>query len=685
VQALVKIFRWFILIFSLVIILAGCLTAAGVYLHISEELPKISSLKDYRPPLVTTVYSDDGRKIAEFYKERRLMVPLSRMPKMLVAAFIAAEDSRFFEHKGVDYIGIARAFFKNIEAGKIVQGGSTITQQVVKPFLLSSPRGYKRKMKEAILAYRIEKTFTKEEILSIYLNQIYLGYGAYGAGAAAENYFGKPVEDLSIAECAMLAGLPKAPSEYSPATDFEKAKYRQRYVLKRMLMKGYISAEQAEQARNAKLEIKPRRNWYMENVPYFAEHIRRYIESRFGPDALYTGGLQIYTTVNLEMQETAREEVEKGLKALESRQKYPAGLRPQGALLCIEGGTGHVKAMIGGRGFEDSQLNRAVQSKRQPGSAFKPIIYAAAIDKGYTPASMLYDTDATFWIKETKTAWRPNNYDKKYYGPIRLNRALALSRNIPAVKVLKSVGVRYAISYARKLGITSELNKGLSLALGPSVVSLLELVTAYSVFANGGDLVHPVFITKIIDRDGNEIQGMQLEPLRAIDKSTAFIMTHLLEGVVKYGTGRRALALGRPAAGKTGTSSNLHDAWFMGYTPEYITGTWVGFDMERPLGDEETGSRAACPIWLGFMQKILADKPVRDFEVPEDVVLVNNTYFKEGTAPAPRVEPEEEFEAFAHSDSFDSEAGIKPNTSESPRRPKRGTVTGMEQFFKSTM
>ncbi len=656
---------------------SGIFTLIGGYLHYSQDLPRIFSLKNYRPPTVTTLYSDDNRKIAEFYKERRIVIPLSQMPRMLVLAFIAAEDSRFFTHNGVDYTGIVRAFLKNMEAGTIVQGGSTITQQLIKQFLLSSAKGYERKIKEAILAYQIDREMTKEEILFLYLNQIYLGHGAYGVESAAENYFGKSAKDLNLAECAMLAGLPKAPSAYSPYRYPEKAKARQRYVLDRMLANAHITEAQASEALKIPLNINPRRNWYREQVPYFSEHIRRYVERKFGQEALYEGGLKIYTTVNIEAQKAALEEIRKGLDALNQRQKYPGKDRPQAGLVCIESISGHVKAMVGGRDFRESQLNRVVQSRRQPGSAFKPMIYAAALDKGFTPITRINDSQVTYWNPETRTSWSPVNYDKKFYGPISFRKALEQSRNVPAVKLLQRIGIDYAISYARKLGIESDLNKGLSLALGPSSLSLLEIVTAYSVFANLGELVHPVFIRKITDRDGNEIQEIPFENERAIEGNTAYIMTHLLEGVVQRGTGRRVLALQRPAAGKTGTSSNLHDAWFIGYTPRYVTGTWVGFDMARSLGEKETGSRAASPIWLEFMKQLLADEPVRQFQVPTGVVFARGECFKEGKVP-----PEDtgNSDAFAWSSAPDATA--VPRKSE---RLQRGTVTGMEQFFKSTM
>lgn len=747
---------------------AGAVTAIGLYLHISEGLPKISSLADYRPPTITSVYSDDGRKIGEFYKQRRIVVPLSEMPPMLKDAFIAAEDSRFYSHRGVDFLSIVRAFFKNIEAGTIVQGGSTITQQVTRSFLLSRERSYTRKIREAILAYRIDRSFTKEEVLFLYLNQIYLGHGAYGVESASENYFGKSARDLNLAECAMLAGLPQAPSRYSPFRYPERAKQRQIYVLNRMVAEEYITNVQATQAINTPLDIKPRRNWYIEKVPVYTEHIRRYVEKKYGPDTLYEGGLRIHTAVNIEMQKIAREEIAKGLAALDKRQGYRGPLqhldpqdieeasktiqdalettplaegaivrgvvvkvenasrtvtvrigkslgiikladmrwarkpdpevpyyeasvrRPsealkvgdvtlvgvksrdeetqqwelaleqtpaaQSALLCLESETGHVKVMVGGRDFRESQFNRAIQSRRQPGSAFKPVIYASAIDKGYTSATMVIDSPIVFHDSVHDSKWKPKNYGEKFYGPTLLRDALAKSRNVITIKILRDIGVDYVIDYARKMGIESKLSRDLSLALGSSGLSLLELVNAYSIFANLGYQIRPVFITRIIDRDGNLLEGNAPERKKALDKDTAYIMTNLLEGVVKYGTGRRVRALNRPVAGKTGTTNNNFDAWFVGYTPRYVTGAWVGFDEEQSLGKAETGATAASPIWLGFMKRILADTPKKIFQIPEGVVFAHIDAetgllpipeskrtilecFKEGTAPAEYTAP----------------------------------------------
>lgn len=737
-------FRRFILwpfVVLTVLGLLAALAAVGGYQYISQDLPKINSLMDYRPPIITTVYAEDGRKIAEFYKERRVVIPLSEVPPLLIKAFVAAEDSRFFQHQGIDPFSILRAALKNLEAGTIKQGGSTITQQVTRSFLLTPERSYIRKLKEVILSYRIEKAFSKEEILFLYLNQIYLGHGAYGVQAAAENYFGKSVRDLNLAECAVLAGLPQAPTRYSPFRHPEQARARQVYTLNRMVEEGFITREQADRALELKLDIKPRRNIYVEEVPFYTEHVRRYAEGKYGVDALYTQGLQIHTAVNIDFQKMAEQEVNKGLQEIDKRQGYRGPLRSlsapqtegflreqaaeleglplnpgrtvqaivaqvndpaktvslrigndtgvlaladmnwarrpnpdvahyeakirqpsaalkvgdlvlvkikesrkdprepwrvaleqeplvQGALLCLEAETGLVKAMVGGRDFGETQFNRAIQSRRQPGSSFKPIIYAAALDrkfsdskKAYTPATVIIDSAVVFEDRATDQSWKPKNYKETFYGPTLLREALAQSRNVVTVKILQDIGIDYTINYARNLGITADLTRTLSLALGASGVSLFELTRAYSVFANQGFMVEPVFVLKIVDREGKVLEEAVSERRKAIEKDTAFIMTNLMESVVQHGTGQRIKALGRPSAGKTGTTNDMYDAWYIGYTPEYITGVWVGFDTEAPLGKTETGAVAASPIWLGFMKQVLANEPVRTFQAPEGVIF----------------------------------------------------------------
>ncbi len=766
-----------------VICIAVGLFVGGAYFYFINDLPKISSLKDYRPPIVSTVYSDDNRKIAEFYKERRIVVPLSKMPGMLIDAFVAAEDARFYKHEGVDFFSMVRAFLKNIEAGTIIQGGSTITQQVAKSFFLSSEKSYSRKAREAILAYRIDKALTKEEILFLYLNQIYLGHGAYGVEAAAENYFGKSVSELSLAECSLLAGLPQAPSRYSPFLHAEQARQRQIYVLNRMIVEGYITKSHAAEAVNTKLDIKPRRNWYIEEVPCYTEYVRQYVEKKYGKNILYKEGLEIYTAVNIEMQEIGRVALTSDLRALDKRQGYRGPLNKlqpedieafskqtednhetmppkpddvldgvvvsvnddeataivrigterghlqlddmkwarqpdpevpyqnatvdkvsdvltvgdvisvrlkakktdteawelaleqtpavEGALLCLESETGYVKAMIGGRDFKVSQFNRATQSRRQPGSAFKPIIYAAALDKGYTPATIIIDSPLVFEDTEREFTWKPRNYEETFHGPTLLRTALARSRNVVTVKILRDIGINYMIDYAKKLGIESKLSRDLSIALGSSGTSLIELVRAYSAFANKGQLITPCFVTMILDRDGNVLEENCPESTKVIEENTAYIVTSLLQSVVKDGTGWRVKALNRPVAGKTGTTNNLDDAWFVGYTPGYVTGVWVGFDEEKSLGLDETGSRAASPIWLAFMRAILKDKPVRAFAVPSGVVFA-------------KIDAETGLLAIPESRRTIFEC-FKEGTAPTEYEKRPGSITGPSQFFKSDM
>jgi len=776
---LITFFKWSFLLLIIMMILGGA-GIAGLFIYLKQDLPKINTLNDYRPATVTSVFSDDGRKIGEFYKERRIVIPLSQMPANLINAFIAAEDSRFRTHPGIDIQSILRASIKNFKAGTIVQGGSTITQQVTKSFLLTPERTYKRKIKEAMLAYQIEKRFTKDEILFLYLNQIYLGHGAHGVEAASENYFGKHTKDLNLAECAMLAGLPQAPSRYSPFRFPDRAKQRQIYTLNRMKEEGMIDNISATEAIDMKLDIKPRKNWFIERVPCYTEHVRRYVEKHYGEDALYRQGLKIHTAVNIELQKIARKAVGKGLIELDQRTGYRGpvknisalqvesfcrgiagqinsnllekeniykgvvllvddenkvtrvrvgdfyGLIPlktmtwartpdpktayyetrvknpsqvfkigdiilvkvineitqdneyefslyqepvaQSALLSIEAETGHVKTMIGGRDYRNSQFNRAYQSRRQPGSAFKPIIYAAALDKGYTAASVIVDSPVVFEDTQRDFVWKPRNYKEKFYGDTLFREALVKSRNVVTIKILQDIGIDYVIDYARKLGITSDISHDLSIALGSSGLSLLELVNAYSVFSNLGYLIEPVFITKIYDRDGNLLESSKLIRKKVIDMSTAYIMTSIMESVVKSGTGRRIKALKRPVAGKTGTTNNLFDAWFLGYTPRYTTGVWVGLDQEAPLGKSETGSRAASPIWLDYMQNALKGKPARTFNVPEGIVFAKIDA-KTGLLP---IEESEKtiFECFKEG-TIPTEYTQKPNV-----------VSGSEDLFK---
>ena len=611
---LFKLFIFFIIIISATIFI---LNKQVLKLHLTDEnIPNLHSMINYKPPIGSEVYSDDNKKIAEFYKERRIVVPLEGIPKMLINAFIATEDSRFYEHEGFDIISIIRAFISNYLAGRIVEGGSTITQQVARAFILSSERSYTRKLKEVILAYQIEKKLDKNIILYLYLNHIYLGAGAYGVEAAAQNYFGKSVGQLNLAECSSIAGLPQAPSRYSPLKNYSQFKARQKYVLRRMYNEGMISSDDALIAYNTPLYLIKKRNLFLEEAPFFSEYVRIYVEEKYGENALYKNGLKIYTTLNTFMQKHAKTALNTGLLNIEERQKHKEQV--QGAILTIEAKTGYVRTMLGGRDFKENQFNRALQAKRQPGSAFKPIVYTAALDKDYNAATIVYDSAVV--IEDHNLKWKPKNYEKKFYGPTTLRDALALSRNLVSIKIVQDIGIDYVIEYARKFGITSEMNKDLSIALGSNGLSLLELVSAYNVFNTNGMLVKPIFIKKIIDRDGKVLEENKPEKKRAISASTAYCMTSLLKGVVTRGTAKRVKELKRPVAGKTGSTNNLTDAWFIGYTPRYVTGVWVGFDQFKSLGKKETGSVAASPIWLDYTKKILEGKTIKDFKRPAGVV-----------------------------------------------------------------
>jgi penicillin-binding protein 1A len=602
----------------LVLVLFG---SSLIYYVLLQELPSIAALKDFRPSIATRVYADNNELIDEFFLEDRKLIKLSDVPRYVVLAFVAAEDARFFHHQGLDFQSITRAFYKNLAAGKIVQGGSTITQQVAKSLYLSPERKYIRKIKEAILAYKIDRYLTKEEILNLYLNYIYLGHGTYGIEAASEGYFGKSARFLTLAEASMLASLPKAPTTYSPFLHYDKARERQIYVLTRMVEDEYITQEQMNVALQAPLQLRPFRP--KEKIaPYFIENVRRYVQAKYGSDVLYKEGLEIYTTLDISMQKDANEAVARGLKELEERGSYKK--EPvQGALLSMDTKTGAIRAMVGGRDFTKSEFNRATQSVRQPGSAFKPLIYTAAFDKGLTPATRLVDSPIVFEDPSQEDGfWKPKNFDGKFEGPITLRRALVHSRNVITVKLLQEIGVDYAAAYATNMGITSPLEKNLSLALGSSGVTLQEMVRAYGVLANGGKRVTPYFIKKIVDRTGQVFEESQVVEEQVIDPRIAFLTTYIMEDVVESGTGYRVKSINRPVAGKTGTTNENRDAWFIGFTPSLVTGVWVGFDKEEYLRKDEVGGRAAAPVWLYFMEKALQNLPVEVFPVPEGIVFV---------------------------------------------------------------
>jgi penicillin-binding protein 1A len=688
-----------------------------LYRELSRDLPPVDQLLRYRPPVTTRIYADDGTLIGEFYLERRYLVPLAHIPPHVRNAFLGAEDADFYRHRGVNPLSIVRALVTNMVHHQVVQGGSTITQQVVKALLLSPERSYERKMKELVLALRLETKLTKDDILYLYLNQIYFGAGAYGVAAAARVFFNVDVADLTIAQGALLAGLPQAPSRYDPHRHPQQAIARQHYVLARMRDERFITPEQYDQAREEKLEFAAQRPGTYLAAPWYVEHVRRLLEDRYGGTAPYQLGLKVYTAVDVGMQRAAEDAVRAGIRELDHRQGFrgpmrhidlrkldtflaheakehgepdadhpargvvievrPSGLtvrtawqrgtlpttgltwgatrvapgsfragdviavrnearlpdggarfaldqEPQveGALVAFDPYTGQVKAMVGGYDFERSQFNRAVQARRQPGSAFKPLIYSAAIDHGYTPASIVLDAPIAL-NNGTQPPWMPRNYENKYYGPTPLRYALARSLNTVTVRLVDAMGIDYVLKSLGRFGLHGPLQRNLSIALGSAEVTPLELIRAYGVFTTLGKRFEPIFVLRVTDNDGNPLEFGHTRPVfePVMSPATAYVVTSMLETVVQRGTGRKAAELGRPVAGKTGTTNDTHDAWFIGFTPDLLAGVWVGFDAERSLGHMETGGHAAAPIWTAFMKQALDDRPVVDFTVPDGVAF----------------------------------------------------------------
>jgi len=710
-----------------IIFLAGVLFVALLFFILSFGLPTVESLKDYKPSPGTIILAQDGRVLGQVKIEKGVYVPLKRIPKYMKDAILATEDPRFFQHTGIDYRGILRAALKDIFSLQLKQGGSTITQQLTKVVFLSPERKFTRKIKEIILARRLEKELTKEEILELYLNKIYFGHGAYGVQMASRTYFGKNIWEVNQGEAALLAGLPKAPMVYSPYSDVDLTKLRQMQVLKRMVEEGYLTEEQSKKIYDQPLNLENLRS-QEELAPHLVDYIRKYIEKKYGSDKLYQGGLKVYTTIDLDLQRQAVTALRDGLRALDKRQGYrgkvgfkklrstpiqwgslhvmvkpgegfnahvlavgdyyitvrgrglvgyimrddmawalvrpkkkknePDELKPQdlvqpgdiikvrlkdydkkkqvalfildqtplveGAVVSIEPYTGYVRAMVGGYDFVEGGFNHATEARRQPGSSFKPFIYGAAMENGFTPASILMDLPVIHEKSEfEKKGWKPTNYDERFLGPMRLRTALALSRNACTVGLLEKMGLDKAINFARKAGITSPISYDYTTALGSSAVTPLELTSAYATFASQGIRTEPIIIKSIIDGNGAVLENYEPQPVEAINSTTAYLVTSLLESVVKEGTGKGALSLGKPVAGKTGTTNNYVDAWFMGYAPSIVTGVWVGYDnSQASLGDKETGARAALPIWISVMAKALAGKPDAGFTPTEDIVSV---------------------------------------------------------------
>ncbi|MEW6002245.1 MAG: PBP1A family penicillin-binding protein [Nitrospirota bacterium] len=742
----------FIIIFIVLSIILG--SSAGGYLAIKRGIPSLNELKQYRTVSGTKIYADDDILIGELKVEKGLFVPIKKIPKHMIDAVIAVEDSRFWKHKGIDYIAIARALIKDVLYVGIKEGGSTITQQLAKVMFLTPEKTINRKLKEAVLAIKIEKNLRKEEILELYLNKVYFGHGAYGVEMASRIYFGKSVRDITPSEAALIAGLIRAPAIYSPYNDLTKAKERQDTVLTRMEEEGYIKKAEKDSALRQPLYLSSIRKGIEANN-YFIEYVRRYLEEKYGEDQVYKQGLRVYTTLDRKAQGLAARALQEGLREVGKRRGWlgplehrkdidikkelkskevitgvvtnpgdissglvlrvtekealiktrgilgklniedarwasniitPKGtnkilkdyrlteiLKPgdivkvsirnikgqnvrlsleqepevEGAIVAVEPNTGFVRTMIGGYDFVRSDFNRALYAKRQPGSAFKPVIYAAAMDNGFTPASIIVDEPVTYQGGQ-RGEWSPENYDHKFYGPTRLREALTYSRNVVTVKLVEAIGVGEVIDFARTLGIQGKMPEDLTIGLGSLSLTPLDLALCYTVFASDGMKVKPIFIKYIADSRGRILESNEPEAEEVISPQTAFLISSMMEDVVKYGTGWRARSLGRPVAGKTGTTNEYRDAWFAGFTPDLVAVVWVGFDDMKSLGPRETGARAASPIWVSFMKNFLSGEH-QDFPIPEDIVsypidpatgLLSRDdsdaikeYFKAGTEP----------------------------------------------------
>jgi len=695
---------------SLVFVFLLCLSIAlgatlGVLFVYNSDLPQVSSLEDYHPSLVTDVYSDDARVIGSFALERRIVVTWDGIPQVVKDAITSVEDQNFFTHWGIDFYGIARAGLKDMMARRVVEGGSTLTQQLSKNLFLTPERNLRRKIQEAMLSIQIERYYTKQQILTMYCNLHFMGHGQYGFAAAAEFYFGKDLKDLNIEEAAMLAALPRSPINYSPIMHPERALMRRNYAIDRMVAEKKITVAQGEEAKThpIKLAEKQRPD---ELAPYFIEDLRRYLEKKYGTSAVHEGGLKVYSTLNVDMQKAANAAVRAGLRDYDRRHgwrgvqrnlldehvrdlasvelpdwklpirtndivsgvilnlnqtggatvkigTYQAVLtsqdiawtkaktaaeilkpgdvalfqirsmnpaerkvevtleqRPkvQGALVAIQPQSGEIKAMVGGYDFDESKFNRSTQALRQTGSSFKPFVYAAAVDNGLRPDDTILDAPVSFG------SYTPGNYDGKYEGVITIRRALGDSRNIPAVKTLAKLGVQNLIPYVRRFGITSKIEPVLPIALGAADVTLIEMVSGYSTFPNDGVRVVPQMIRRVTDYEVNVLEENLPELRDVIPAETARIMVDLMQEPVRAGTATKAQELKRPVAGKTGTTNDFTDAWFIGYTPSLVAGAWIGFDEKVTLGDKETGGKAALPIWMDLIREVYKDKPVEQFE-----------------------------------------------------------------------
>jgi len=716
---------------------SGALAVVFVIILAYPQLPALDSLTDYRPKIPLRIFSADNVLIGEFGEERRTLVHSKDIPDIMKKAVLAIEDDRFFEHGGIDYTGILRAAIHNLSGGAR-QGASTITQQVARNFFLSSEQTLKRKVYEALLAWKIERNLSKDQILEIYMNQIYLGQRAYGFSSAAQIYFGKKLKDISIAEAAMLAGLPKAPSAYNPVVNPKRAKARQQYILLRMLQLGYITDAQYKQAKDEQLKIKTNSSEFGIHAEYVAEMTRQMVYDQFKEDT-YTRGLNVFTTITKADQDAAYLAVRRGVMDYEKRHGYRgpesyieipsnkdeaedaievelanhpdsddlvaavvlsaspklvtavlvsgeeikiegAGLsfasrlladnappnkrvkrgavirvtqegkdwtitqmpEVQSAFVAANTEDGSIRALVGGFDFNRSKFNHVTQAWRQPGSSFKPFIYSASLEKGLSPSTIINDAPISFDAGQTGgQPWEPKNYDNKYDGPISMRKGLMKSKNMVSIRILQRIGAKYGQEYAMRFGFDADKNPPyLTLALGAGAVTPLQMVGAYSVFANGGYKVNPYLISKITDANGKVLSEVKPdragdETNRVIDGRNAFIMDDMLQDVVKHGTAIKAMSLKRTdLAGKTGTTNDSFDAWFCGYQPKIAGVAWIGFDQPRNLGNRETGGGLALPIWISYMEKVLKNVPTAERTVPDGVISVNGDYYYAENPPS---------------------------------------------------
>lgn len=722
------IYYMFLALFSLGMLglMAGMAGAIYLISYYGHDLPDYSQLKSYEPSVITRVYAGDGRMMEEYAEEKRVFIPIDAMPDLVKQAFLSAEDKKFYSHHGVDYTAIARAALKNFRnPGDRPEGASTITQQVAKNFLLTNEVSYSRKIKEAILSYRMEKAMGKDRILELYLNEIFLGQRAYGVAAAALAYFNKSLDELTIEEAAYLAALPKAPSKYHPVRNQERALERRNWVIDQMVATGAIVEAQAEIAKQKPLVMANRKGGEIVHAPYFAEEVRRELQEHYGADALYKGGLTVRTSANPHLQELAETALRNGLVSFDRRKGWrgpvahwddisgwqdklktaarpPAMLRDwslavvlangslglidgktaalseddvkwtqskplktgdvvmlemtgekkdvpalrqipkaNGALIAMDPHTGRVLAMQGGWSFDESSFNRATQAKRQPGSAFKPFIYLAALDKGFTPATLVLDAPVVLDQGPGLPKWRPKNYNNEYYGPTPIRIGVEKSRNLMTVRLADYIGMNTVAEYANKFGISDDMPRNIASSLGSTETTVLRLTTAYAMLVNGGKKITPTFIDRVQDRDGKTIFshdkrtctncGPLLEWIsqptpdipdmreQVNDPRTTYQMVSILEGVVQRGTATRLKDMNRPLAGKTGTTNESKDAWFIGFSPDLVVGVYVGYDDPKPLGGKETGASVAVPIFKEFMVEALKDAPILPFRVPPGV------------------------------------------------------------------